>query len=265
MSAFFSLLRLDATLAVRHRLLHVVVVVAVLFGVVVRFLLPAEAPGAWDHLDPEALVSGLPVQVLDPGSSHPPRNLTVLPVLFAVDLCVLGFMFAGVMVLQDKEFGTLRLFRVSPGTTAGYLGSKLAVNVGLTALNYVVLVGIGAPHLLPVLPAAAIVLLAASGMTLLGIALAVFFRNLSSFFYPLAAVGLLAAVPMYKAEVPAANLEWAWWLPTWHALFGADAAYFGGPPQVVQAGLWYTAAFATVAALAAWLAVDRRLMREVGG
>ncbi len=341
-----TLLELDAKLALRHNLLTVVVVIAVLFGALIRFALPdtlehesrdfvldasegqrlvalAERAG----LDPTLLDSpdelrqavadepnslgimfeGSPAApratvfiqgdesperlaliatgvdlfwrlmsadeatlaawpqptVLDPGAQKPPFNEAFIPLLFAVDLALLGFMFGAVMVLQDKQSGTLSVYRVGPAGATEYLLSKLGINLALSLLNLLLLVGIGAPHLLGLPALYPLVLLTCGGMTLAGMGLAVLFRSISQFFVPLIAVGLLGAMPMYLVFSPSAALDWTWWLPTYHVLFGAEALLFDGDPEVVRAALIYAALFMLVSTIFCATAFSRRLLREV--
>ncbi len=258
-----TLLRLDATHVVRHRLLAVVLVVATAFGLLVGWVLPESlVTGA---AAPPAEVSSVPVAhaeiILHPGAGRPPFNLTMLPVLLAVDVVLLGFMFAAVMVLQDKEFGVVHVHRVGPGTIGEYVGSKLLINLGLVLLNLLVLFGLGAPELLLRWWLYPLVLTCAAGMTLLGIGLGAYFRNLSAFFYPMAGIGVLAALPMFL-YLERVELTLAWWLPTYHVLFGADAILFGGDPRVITTALGMGLVFAALAGLLALRMVSTRVMRE---
>src|SRR5690606_32587890 len=144
MTGFLTLLKLDARLAARHKLIHVTVVIAALFGLLTALVLPA-----------------------DP----------FLPILFAVDLCVLGFMFGAVTLLQDKEHGTIRFYRGGPGAGVAYVASTRTVNLGRSLISLPSLVGLGEPRALAEPSLIALVLLACAGMTLLGMGLAVFFRG----------------------------------------------------------------------------------------
>lgn len=263
MSGFMTLVRLDATLAVRHKLVHVTAAIALLFGLLIAFVFPSELAIDGVSLDPSEPLAITPPTVLEPGAEKPPFNQLFIPILFAVDLCVLGFMFGAVMILQDKEQGTVRCFRVGPGTSVEYIAAKLTVNLGLSLLNLLILVGLGAPRALAEPQLIVLVLATCAGMTLLGMGLAVFFRSIAQFFFPLAAVGLLGAMPMYLVFTPSAALEWTMWLPTYHVLFGAEAIMFAGEPSVIRTALLSCSVFAVLAAGFCGAAVHNRLMREV--
>ena len=260
-----SLVRLDLVLALRHKLVHVTLIVAAVFGALLAFALP-EQLATPELLAPEGL-SPLSPTVLQPGASKPPFNASWIPILFTVDLCILGHMFAAVMVLQDKEQGLIQLYRVSPGGAAAYVGSKLIVGLSLTLLNLLVLVGLAYPRGLAEPWLYALVLLTCGGMTLLGIGLAVPFRSFAQYFYPLALVGLLAAAPMFLALNPSAPLEWTWWLPTYHVLFGGEALLFEAgagalDSELVRTALRYELVFFLGAAAFAGALVHTRLLKE---
>lgn len=260
-----TLVRLDLVLALRHKLVHVTLIVAAVFGALLGFALP-EQLAAPELLAPEGFEPLAPT-LLRPGVSKPPFNASWIPILFTVDLCILGHMFAAVMVLQDKQQGLIQLYRVSPGGAAAYVGSKLIVGLGLTSINLVVLVGLAYPRGLAEPWLYALVLLTCGGMTLLGIGLAVLFRSFAQYFYPLACVGLLAAAPMFLALEPSAPLDWTWWLPTYHVLFGGEALLFeagAGPldSELVRTALAYELVFFLGAAALAGLLVHTRLLKE---
>ncbi|MCA9696319.1 MAG: ABC transporter permease, partial [Myxococcales bacterium] len=191
----------------------------------------------------------------------PPFDLLFIPILLALDLCLLGFMFGAVMLLQDKQNNTIAALRVTPATAWDYLGAKLLVNLGLSALNLLVLVGVAAPAFVLEPLLWLLVLLACMGMTALGMAIAVFIRSIAQFFYPLMLVGLLASTPLYMVFEPTAALSWTRALPTYQLLFGSEALLFAGDPALVAEALIYLGCFALVATLLCTALVHARLLR----
>jgi hypothetical protein len=265
MKAFVTLVRLDAKLAVRHNLLTVVLVVATVFGLLIRLLVPTELA----HAMPD-LAAGLVLPdptVLDAGARKAPLDQQMVFLMFALDLCLLGLMFGAVMVLEDRRTEAIRFYRVSPGGTLAYVASKLTVNVVLSLLNLVILVGLAAPQMLLQPGLIGLNLLLCSGMTLVGIGLAPLTRGIAQFFFPLLAIGLISALPMYLIWSPAQGLEWTWLLPTWHALFGSEAIALGaGRPAAealaLDAGL-YGLVFFMACLVLALVTVNRRLLKEM--
>jgi hypothetical protein len=265
MNAFMTLVRLDAKLAVRHRLLTVALVVATVFGLLIRLLVPTE----FEHAMPD-LAAGLELPeptVLDPSAHKAPLDQQMVFLLFALDLCLLGLMFGAVMVLEDRRTEVIRFFRVSPGGTLAYVASKLTVNVVLSLLNLLILVGLAAPQMLTQPKLIGLNLLLCSGMTLLGIGLAPLTRGLAQFFFPLLAIGLISALPMYLIWSPAQGLEWTWLLPTWHALFGSEAIALGAGRRAAEAmaleAFVYGLVFFLGSLVLALVTVETRLLKEM--
>lgn len=281
-NGLLALIALDARIAVRHRLIHVVIVLASAFGLLLGYAVPdqltpasrdlvhdqtldgrfaALAQAAADRSEDDQPPSHV-VTVLTPGATKPPLGHALVPVLFALDVCLLGFIFGAVMMLQEKHSGTVGYFRITPGQVGAYLGAKLTVNLALVALNALILVVLAEPSLLAAPALLPLVLLGGAGMTLLGLGLAVYFRDLSSFFYAMAAIGLITAIPMYPFFNPSIDLGWSALLPTHQVLFGSYAACFGGAPAEVRDALLALAGFTLLSAGFAWFAVSTRLMKE---
>jgi hypothetical protein len=264
MSGLLWLLKLDAKLAVRHRLLGVALAVAVVFGLIVRLLVPAE----FGHELPELAVGvELPAPtVLDDAARKLRLDHQMIFLLFALDLCLLGLMFGAVMVLEDRRTGTIAVHRITPIGPLRYVGSKLAINVALTLANYVILVGIAAPRLLGMPELLGLVVLLCAGMTLVGIALAPLSKGIAQFFFPLIAIGLITSLPMFQIWSPARGLAWTRALPTWHVLFGSEAIAFGEGRAAAAAlahDAWiYGLVFLLGSAALSLLTVHFRLFRE---
>lgn len=263
MRAFLTLLRLDATVAWRSRFLHVVLLAGTLFGLLIRFVLPAEVVQLpWDVEVATAPVHHVVTALHGAGEPAPFRGRFV-SVMLGLDVVLLGLLFGGVMILQEKMEGTIRFYRVGPGGAAAYLASKVLVNAGLAGANTLVLVGLAAPHGLASPALWGLVLGVAMTFTLLGLGLSTFFRNLSSFFYPLAAIGFVLSLPMIAYTSPSLGLRWLRVIPTYEVMFvGRELLYPSG--RGVDAGL--TAAIVVLPLLAAFAfaywAVERRLLRE---
>jgi hypothetical protein len=262
MNGWLTLLRLDAKLAVRHKLVHVMLIVAIGFGALIGFAVPEQLELIEStDIAADAVAIAAPT-VLEPGAVKPPFDDLMLLVMYTLDLCMLGFMFGSVMILQDKEQGTIRYFRIAPGSALQYLASKLALNVGLSLVNLVVLTAFVAPWALLEPRLYAITLCICAGMTALGMTIAVFLRNLSQWFFPTIGLSLIGTLPVYLVFTPTPSLAWTRWLPTYHILFGSEAVLFGDP-ELATTSLIYALVFALLTALACGLAIRGRLLREV--
>lgn len=264
---WLTLLRLDAKLAVRHKLVHVMLVVAIGFGALIGLAVPEQhdflGMDGMDGLERIGLDEATPAPtVLEPGAVEPPFDDLMLLVMYALDLCLLGFMFGSVMILQDKEQGTIRYFRIAPGSALQYMAAKLTLNVGLSLVNLVVLTAFVAPSALAKPGLYALTLSICAGMTALGMTIAVFMHNISQWFFPAIALSLIGTLPVYLMFTPTQSLAWVRWLPTYHILYGSEAVMFGDA-EVATTSLVYALVFAAVTAAVCCLAIRGRLLREV--
>lgn len=232
-------------------------------GPKVRALALAQAELTWLRARGLTLPAAHDVATLGPPRRPAPFGGSLIPLVLALDTAVFGFLFGAVLVLQEKAFGTVRLYRVSPGGTSAFVASKLLVNLGLAAAAVLVLVGVARPAGLLSAPLWGLALLAAAATTLLGIGLAAFFRNLAGFFYPMAGVSLVLSLPMAVYLVPSLHAPLLGWLPTHDLMFGAREALFPvGHDGVVASSLGTLLAWAAGLAVFAHLAIGRRVMRE---
>jgi len=338
MRALRSQLRLDARTAYRGKFLHVTVGMALVFGLLIRFAVPAQIEGGGSELIQDAvglkalngamtqLVSteaelrgglvenpdlvgvqffgsvptprvrlllqghesedlrglsaatatrvwmeegvtsrtGHVVELLGPQVPPAPLNETFLPLLYGLDTVILGFLFAGVMVLQEKAHGTVRFYRASPGSTSAYVASKVLVVTGIALVGAGVMTALVRPDALPNLRLLALLALATASLSLLGMGIAIFYDNLSRFFYPMAAAGIVLSLPMIRYGLPSAGLEWTRWIPTHGVMFGARELLLpAGRPELVTTSLGYLLAVFLTAAAAGTAIVHGRLMRRI--
>lgn len=208
--------------------------------------------------------SGSPVRVLRPDTPAISGASLALPLLFGMDVAIIGFLLAGVMLLADKQHGTVYFYRVTSASTWPYVLSKAIVNVALAALNTAILFAVAEPAQIGSFAAWAILMLAVLTLSLLGVGMAVHFRNLSSFFYPLTALALVLQLPMLPYLSP--GMGWADWLaflPTHAVMFGGRLALAPGSGSFAWLEyIWIQLpALALCAAFAGW-SVHRRLLRE---
>ncbi|QNB47181.1 hypothetical protein BR63_13240 [Thermanaerosceptrum fracticalcis] len=191
-------------------------------------------------------------------------NRFLLPVFVAMDVVFLGFVFAAVMIFQEKNEGSLRAYRVSPGDSLEFILSKVLVNSALALAYGLFLVGLVQGSQARYLELALLLVIAGSMMSLLGMFLGVFFSNLSSFIYPLFVVSTILGLPLASYFFPAFNLPFFQYIPTYHILFGLREILFPtGRPDLVWSELGKLCLPLAVFALCCYLAVERRLMREV--
>lgn len=205
------------------------------------------------------------VRYLQPPSGPIPLNLRGVPVFLIFEAGILGFLLVAVFVFQEKQEGTIRAYRASPAGTLSYVSAKTVVFVGLSLLYGAgVLMAAMISGARPAVVGSLLTLAAAAAtLTLIGLAFACFFANLSQWFFPGLAVLILNIAPFLGSVNPAFD---PWWLrlsPSYqflhlseHFLFHHSSAP-ANPGSVLVAGLWLVAA-----AIFAVMAVRRKLLGE---
>jgi len=155
-----------------------------------------------------------------------PFNRRMLPALILVMVGILG-MFAMVSLIgQERSDATIRAFRVTPTGMIGFLVSKnlmlLAVSIVTFSILYIPVMGGFSGYL----PALMITILTVIFGSAVGTFLGSYFDN------PMASMGyvvllmMVLSLPAISLFAPTFSPEWLKFIPTYHTLFGLDAAMF---------------------------------------
>ncbi len=155
-----------------------------------------------------------------------PFNKRILPAIIVMMIGIIG-MFAMVSLIgQERADATIRAFRVTPAGMTGFLISKnlmlLAVSVVTFSVIYIPVMGGFSGYL----PALLITLLTVVFGSAIGTFLGSFFDS------PMASIGwvvllmMVLSLPAISLFAPVFSPEWLKFLPTYHSLFGLDAAMF---------------------------------------
>ncbi len=200
---------------------------------------------------------------LRPAAEKVPFNRSMVPLVIAFDVVLLGFMFAAVMVFQEKQEGSIRAFRITPGRPLEYMAAKSSVNI-LLGLLYTLLLTVavtGIPERLTLL--LAVVFLASLLMTLTGLLLSVFFNNLSEFLFVAVFISAIFTLPMVSYFQPSFAPSYLQVIPSYPVLFGLREIFFPtGNDWLISAVIRTLFAETAIMAAAAYVAVQRRLMKE---
>ncbi len=322
-----SMIRYEFLLAWRNKFVHVTLGLAVLFTLLIRFVIPADfaTPGALyvtgdapEHpgvtkvesaqalrakLEEEtsargvllsqgertllvrghetarerrlltttaAALTGAPaartpkITTLRPPSPPTPFNLRMLPMMLAMDVVLLGYMFASAMLLLQKTTGTIKAYRTSPATTAAFLSAKLTVNLVLAAAYGLTLLFATSPGTYPLLPFLALLLLTTTAFTLLGLGTAVYFDNISGMFFPLIITGVTLAIPMGSVFAPTLSHPIVEWIPTYSVIATFHEMLFPtGKAGYLMPALLEIGAWALGCGVFAYVSMERKLMKEV--
>ena len=209
--------------------------------------------------DGQAVVA---VEQLRPSTDPIPLNKKFLPVAVVFEVIIIGYLLVAVMIFEEKQEGTNRAFRVSPAGTWSYLLSKNALFVvmgllyggllmlyafgfGINYLNLLVVIGLGT-------------LL----MSLVGMTIAVFFNNITEWFFVGIGIMIPNLLPAITYAVPAFSPEWMRFIPSYPILFGVREILFPtGDTGFMLPLLGYLLVANGVMLLLAYTAVQRKLMQ----
>lgn len=201
------------------------------------------------------------IETLHPRAAAIPRNLSAVPVLLTFEVLITGFMLVAVLIFQEKQEGSIRAFRTSPGTVVGYIAAKTLVFtlLGLVYGNLLVLATMGIPENWALLLGAMAV--GAAFYTLLGMAIAVFFSNLSEWFMPGFMVLVLNFLPIISSALPSFSPGFLAWIPSYHAVFGMGEILFPSGASLTPMFLYFGIGVALSFFLCCFL-VNKKLMKE---
>lgn len=202
------------------------------------------------------------VQLLRPPGDPVPLNLSIVPVALVFEVVLLGYFFGAVMIFQEKQEGVNRAYRVSPATTLDYLLSKTVLFTAMSIVYAVLLLLIAFQLQADYGPVLLLVILTSTMMTLLGLAIAVFFNNISEWFFVGLAVLMLNLLPVLSYAMPTFAPRWLTLIPSYPVLFGVDELLFPtGGEGFMAPLLLQLLAFNVIAFALAYLAIDRKLMK----
>ena len=206
--------------------------------------------------------STLPVVYLRNVSTPPAFNLKVVPIALVFEVVLLGFFFAAVMMFQEKQEATLKAYRVTPAGAWNYILSKnllfivlsLAYGIPLLVVGFGASVNYGLLFLL--------LILTASMMTLLSLIIAVFFRNLSEWFFVGVAVLVINSLPSISYAMPSFSPRWMTWIPSYPAVFAVRDVLFNQANWAqIQPVILLMVILNLVSLMVAYLVVQSKLLK----
>ena len=270
MKAFSSLIRQEALIMARNHLFMVLAIVLAASAGSIHLVRWYDASRTAPER-PAMLQAGghrLAVEYLPASVAEPPLAERMAVALMVCEVLILGFLFGSVGLFQEKEEGSLRAYRLSPGGQARWIGAKLTLWTGLSVAYAFALLGTAALRL-DGASLAGIALVTALGgclMTALGLAISACFQNLSQWFIP--GVGVLLVNMLPLAFQGATNTPvWLWLIPGWPAL-QAYGQLLSGAGQAAGGGValswlvvWLLAANCLMLPTLAWV-VRRRIFKE---
>ncbi len=209
-----------------------------------------------------AAPDNLKLTLLRDKSDPIPMNEAGVPVFLVFEVVALGFFLVAAIIFQEKQEGMVRAFRVSPTGTMTYILAKTAVFLILGVLYALVLLLLGLGFDVPLGSLLLLVILGSSMMTLLGIVVAVFFNNLSEWFFVGAFVLIIFMLPTISYAIPAFAPTFITWTPSYPLVFGVRELLFPtGKADFLLPTVGLLVVYNVVALGLAYWAVERKLMQ----
>ncbi len=174
-------------------------------------------PDVYQSVRVESLATGLRDEI--------PFNKRLMPLVLLFMIGIMGLFIMVSVLGQERADQTMRAFRVSPGGLWSFLASKhlLVVVTGAVTTSILYLPVIGTQGYLPSLIIMVLTILIGSSI---GMILAAYFDN------PMSSIGwvllliLVFNLPTISLLAPIFSPGWLRLIPSYHTLFGLDAAMF---------------------------------------
>lgn len=202
------------------------------------------------------------VTTLLPGSEPIPLNKNMIPIFMTFEVILLGFLIGAVLIFQGKQEGSLLAYRVSPGGTLVFILSKvilyaaISLIYGLTVSLIAFGFGVNYLHL------SILIVLSSAMLTLLGLAIAVFFTNISEWFFVGALLLMVAMLPTLSYAMPMFSPGFITWIPTYRIIFGFRDILFGiGSQSTLNQSFLIGVITLIISFAISYILVDKKLMK----
>lgn len=193
-----------------------------------------------------------------------PENIRLTPVFICFEALVSGFLMAGILMLGEKDDGTIRAYRISPAGTVVYVTAKVLLfsifGTVYSILMAVMIAGFGFKW------GGFILLAFLSGalFTLLGLAITVFFKDMSSWFSVSVLVLTINILTKFSFSSPSFSPGWIRLIPSYPVLFAFEDLLFGGGRGIAGAVLTVFAEVVVLYVITCILIRKRLLQRGRG-
>ena len=191
-----------------------------------------------------------------------PLNKSFIPVFLIFEIIVLGFFFIAVQVFDEKMEGSVNTYRMSPSGTINYIMSKnlvfliLGIIYGLSFILLTIGSGINYLYLFILL------ILGLSFMTILGLAVAVFFKNLSEWFATGMFIMIIVMLPTFSYMYPVFAPPYITYIPSYIMMFTAREIVFpSGNESMIHMNLFILFIETIVIYFIAHILVNKKIMK----
>ncbi|GAB6087348.1 ABC transporter permease [Alkaliphilus crotonatoxidans] len=190
-----------------------------------------------------------------------PRRLTAIPPLLTFEVLILGFLMVAVLVFQEKNEGSLRAYRVSPGGTALYILSKNLVFITMSLVYGFSLILLTVGPSINLVPLALLMILGVGFYTLLGLIVAVFFNNISDWFFVGLGILTVNILPSISYGFPSFSPRFITLIPSYPIMYAFSELLFPTGRSIISSIQLLIAGNLLAFGLCHWL-VSTRLMKE---
>lgn len=192
-----------------------------------------------------------------------PFNKSMLPIFICTEVVTLGFLLISVMVFQEKQEGSIRAFRITPATTLHYILSKTTVNVCLSLFFALLLIIFTLGTDVNYLSTIILIINGCIFMTLLGLTISVFFKNLQEFIFPGILIIIAAGLPLTSYLTPSFSPWYVKFIPSYYLLFNLREVLLNSGKPIYSAPLYMSPWILILATffICKW-AVNKKLMKE---
>ncbi|MCK4813115.1 MAG: ABC transporter permease [Candidatus Marinimicrobia bacterium] len=191
-----------------------------------------------------------------------PFNKRLLPPVLLMMVGIMGLFIMLAMIGQERSDATIRAFRVTPTGMWSFLLSKhlilMVVSCITFSILYIPIMGFGG-----YLPALLIILLTVIIGSSIGVILGTYFDN------PMGSIGwvlllmMVISLPAISLFAPIFSPDWLKFIPSYHTLFGLDAAMFpDNNSHIIWQGAGILTAVGGVLFVLSGLIFSKRIRRE---
>lgn len=153
-------------------------------------------------------------------SERVPDNKAALPPILILEIVLLGLMFGAIMIFQEKQEGSIKAYRITPGSTLMYIASKYLVNISLSLVYGFLIMVFTMGFTFNYLHFLILTLLASSLGTLIGLSISVFFKEINEFLPIMMLLLFIGGVPAISYFSPSFSPFVISIIPTYQIIFG---------------------------------------------
>ncbi|SCY97248.1 ABC transporter permease [Alkaliphilus peptidifermentans] len=191
-----------------------------------------------------------------------PLNKYLIPVFLATDVAMLGFFFVAVMMFQEKKEGSIAAYRVSPGGTFTYMLSKILLNTLLSVLFGWILAVFTLGFTFNYLHYTIIIFLVALFISILGLLISLFFKDISEFIYVAMIIFVVLSFPIAAYLYPSLSVPFFRFIPSYPVMFTIREILFTtGKSGILEYSIILLIQI-TIASILCYKVVDRKLLKN---